>query len=980
MPRQKSTTRPTFRRECASICLASLTSLVLLEATPPTRAEEANIEFFETRIRPLLAEHCYDCHGEKKQKGGLRLDSRESTLKGGDSGTAVIPGKVEDSLLIKAIRYTDKDLQMPPPAKDGTSRQLPAESIANLEAWVKMGAPDPRSDPPAADTPANPKMDLDAARKLWAFHAPADPAIPSVRDNAWARNNIDRFVLTKLESKELRPAGIADKRTMIRRATFDLTGLPPTIAEVDAFLSDPAPDAFAKLIDRLLASPRYGERWARHWLDVVRYTDSFDARVLSGDSKMDCTDAWRYRDWVVDAFNRDLPYDQFIIQQVAGDLLTPPEDDPRGLIATGVYTLGNWGGGDADKDKLLTDIADDQVDLTGRAFLGLTLACARCHDHKFDPISTEDYYGLAGIFFSSHFLPNPGPKTNGPEMLRIPLLSREEKAKRESSQRRIDEITSLLANTPTPLTEVKRDVLGKPGLIGWSPKGADNPSVVINTTDKEIAFLTIKLPAYAIALHPGPKQPVSAIWRSPMAGKIWVKASLRDADPTCGDGIAWSVRKGRTLLGSGQFENGGNSDFPEQEAVVSEGDFVTLSIDPKSNYFCDSTAVDLIIRAADGRSWNLRQTLVSGGTQGQDGVWWICAGEGDHFAKDLPESAELAAERKRLTDELASPIPTAHGLQEGGCPQSSHAGVHDVKVHIRGRYDRLGPIVPRHFPKLLAGDSQPPITQGSGRLELARWLASNTNPTTARVMVNRIWQHHFGQGIVRTPNNFGKLGDPPDNPELLDWLAEEFIRSGWSIKAMHRLIMLSSTYQQSSAAAPETLAADPDNHLFGRMSRSRLESEALRDSLLAVAGKLDTSTGGRAFRDFATPRRTLYLMTVRSDRGTYQSLFDAADPTAIADKRVDSTVAPQALFLLNNPFVLNQAEALVQRMQAEGRHDDAGRISWLYQTLYARPPGEEETRIGQAALTSARNGATENLAWQQYVHALLCTNEFIYID
>jgi len=395
-----------FQR-CVLTCVVSLW-------TAAAHAED-DFSFFEAKVRPVLVEHCYKCHSAKSEKikGGLRLDEKEAVLKGGDSGPAIVAGKPEDSLLIKAIRYTDEDLQMPP--QKGGGRKLPDAVINDLIAWVKMGAPDPRVDSVSAAKPNPPSpYDFVAARTNWAFHAPADPSVPKTRDRAWPKSAIDSFILAKLEEKQLSPAPPADRRTLIRRATFDLTGLPPTPEEIDNFLADQSTNAFAKVVERLLASPSYGERWARHWLDVVRYTDSLDARVVGTDQ--DSIDAWRYRDWVVNAFNGDLPYDQFITRQVAGDLLPPPEPegiDTNAIIATGMYAIGNWGNGDADKDKILTDIADDAVDVTGRAFLGLTLACARCHDHKFDPIPTADYYSLAGIFFSSHILPKLTPKGAG---------------------------------------------------------------------------------------------------------------------------------------------------------------------------------------------------------------------------------------------------------------------------------------------------------------------------------------------------------------------------------------------------------------------------------------------------------------------------------------------------------------------------------------------------------------------------------------
>jgi mono/diheme cytochrome c family protein len=715
-------------------------------------------EFFEKEVRPLLVEHCQKCHGDKKPKGGLRLTSRDAVLKGGESGPAAVAGKPQDSLLIQAVRYNDTP-QMPP------KRKLTERQIAILTRWVQLGLPWPQKTAHATNERNGTFQIADEQHRFWAFQPMKAVPPPKVRDAAWAKTDIDRFILAALEAKGLRPAKPADKRTLLRRATFDLTGLPPTPEEMEAFLRDDKSDAFARVVDRLLASPAYGERWGRHWLDLVRYTDSFDARGLGGE--MDCADAWRYRDWVVQAFNRDLPYDKFLTAQIAGDLLPSSGGiNCDGIIATGFLALGNWGGGDADKEKLLTDIADDQVDAVSRTFLGLTTACARCHDHKFDPISTADYYALAGIFFSTHILANVGPKTNGPPMLRIPLVP----------------------------------------------------------------------------------------------------------------------------------------------------------------------------------------------------------------------PAEVEALKK-----TKAPVPYANGAQEGGVPGSPHAGTHAVRIHIRGRYDRLGPLVPRRFPEILAGREQKPIASGSGRLDLTRWLTRPDHPLTARVMVNRIWQHHFGEGIVRTPSNFGKLGQPPTHPELLDWLALEFVRSGWSVKQMHRLILSSAVYQQSSEALPPLYpprnggdkgGADPDNLLFGRMNRRRLEAESLRDSILAVSGRLDRTMGGPAIRDFAAPRRTLYLMTIRSDRSGFGPLFDAADPTAPVDKRTVSTVAPQALFLMNNPFVLAQTQALAKRILASGANDRT-RIDYAYVLLYGHPPTAEEVRIG---LDFLRRAGDSDRGWEEYGHVLLCANEFSYVD
>jgi uncharacterized protein DUF1553/uncharacterized protein DUF1549 len=786
----------------------------------------------------------------------------------------------------------------------------------------------------------------DEAQESWAYRKPVTPVIPTVKNTKWVRGEIDRFILRKIEDKGLAPAPQADKRALIRRATFDLIGLPPTPEEIEAFLADKSTNAFNKVIDRLLDSPHYGERWGRHWLDVVRYTDSFDSRGIGGDA--DVPEAYRYRDWVVNAFNRDLPYDQFIIQQIAGDILAtnvPGGFDAQKLIATGVYVIGEWGTGDADKEKMLTDIVDDQVDLTSRAFLGLTVACARCHDHKFDPISLQDYYGMAGIFFSSHILPGPGAKTAGSPVLRIPLASREELERRKQEEKRLEQLAASLP--AAPLTNLAKNIHGKSAVHALqNAAGSGTPSLTANLNDKEAKFITITMPPRSIAVHPSPKAGVAVAWKSPVAGRVKVAGRVADSDGNCGNGIEWVLQHQTNKVATGAIDNGGSASIPEHDIEVQPNDFVRLVILPRGEYSCDTTVIDLQI-AGDGHLWKLTPELLAAFENDKPSDLW--------FAYDLgPKPPGLP------------PVPVAHALQEGGTPKSAYEGIADARIHLRGRYDKLGEVTARRFPRVLTGETEPPKLTGSGRLELARWIANPDNPLTARVMMNRIWQHHFGEGIVRTPNNYGKLGSPPTHPELLDYLALQFIKSGWSIKAMHRAIMSSATWQQSSIPQPEVLKADPENLLFARMNRRRLESEAIRDSLLAVANRLDQTLGGPAARAFETPRRTLYIMTVRSERATFQCLFDAADANTIAEKRNVSTVAPQALFLMNHPFALEQADALAKRAPEKDR------IAWLYQVLFGRLPKEREIELGTQA--------AERSSWADYCHALMCANEFVYVD
>jgi mono/diheme cytochrome c family protein len=1092
---------------------------------PSAPASSDTADLFERKVRPLLLEKCVSCHGDSLQSGGLRLDSAAALGKGGGRGKTVVAGDAAHSLLIRAVRY-EGALKMPPTGK------LSDAEIADLTAWVNSGAVWPQVKPAAPATAAY--VITPAQRSFWCFQPVRNSSVPVVKNRAWVKSPIDAFILAGLEKKGLTPAPPADRRTLIRRATFDLTGLPPTPEEVESFAQDKSPNAFAKVVDRLLASPRYGERWARHWLDVVRYADSADARGLG--SEGDIAYAWRYRDWVVNAFNGDMPYDRFMLNQVAGDLLPAPkpgEFNTAGTIATGMLAIGNWGNGDADKDKIITDIADDQVDVVSRGFMGLTVACARCHNHKFDPIPTADYYGMAGIFFSTHILPKMTPKGAGENMLRIPLLSAEEMAKRDkynadlaaADKQRMDARNAAIAAWVTDLKpktasyllaaydyahrnpaqagvsldqfatqhglypyalrqwtdalgmgdyrlmlQAQHDAGGVSGVSAFQSEGG-TPNLLVNTNAEARTISTLTLPPRSVSVHPGASNGVAVRWTSPIAGRVRITGGVTDADPNGGDGIAWQVDHRSNgipvAVASGEFPNGGKQNFAAgkdgtalQSIEVHPGDSLDLLVLPKADYGFDTTTVDLTIAEIGGTHvWNLRDDLIGDllmndkgnphpDRYGNAAAWAFMdmaasrrAGYGgpidpaldaflhtapgdrpalelaaakaaDKFAKidasnpfwlrSHPDEDLLAADvRANLArldataqDLRSHPLPAieyANGAQEGGIPESPHAGIHDVHIHIRGSYARLGDLTPRHFPIMLAGDHQPPITQGSGRLELGKWLGNPNHPTTARVMVNRIWQHHFGEGIVRTPSNFGFLGDRPSHPELLDWLAWQFMHNGWSVKKMQRTIMLSATYQQSSIGAPQTVQKDPDNRLFGHMNRFRLESESIRDNLLAVAGRLDSSMGGIATQDFNSSRRTLYVMTIRSDRSGFGPLFDVADSTASVEKRASSTVAPQALFLLNSPFVLDIAKSVARRLLQEVPSGETKRIDRAYRLLYGRPPTTDETRIGLAYLLRVRRSLQAEVAgaylpdwdqkcWQAYAQVLLCANEFIYID
>jgi len=1113
--------------------------------------DEAAIRHFETRVRPVLMERCYKCHSGAKAKGGLRLDSAASLRRGGESGPAVVPTKPEESLLIQAVRH-EGGLEMPPKEK------LADDQIADLVRWVKSGAVWPTE------------------FSHWAYRPVRDVAPPAVRQKPWVLSPIDAFILAKLEERNLAPAPPADKRTLLRRATFDLTGLPPQPGESEAFLADESPDAFAKVVDRLLASPQYGQRWGRHWLDVVRYADARDLIQLPAES--DFREAWRYRDWVVDAFNGDLPYDEFATRQLAGDLLQPADPtkiDKDALVATGMLAIADFVPGDVDKEQMIADYVNDQIDVVGRAFLGLTLACARCHDHKFDPISTEDYYALAGIFFSSRLI--PGPIKGNTPLVKVPLLSpaelqaagaqaardkarlaelsqelatlsdREFLAERErrlndeapryllaswqflhppagenrpalgefAAARSLDKsalarwieylekdppqpaIAALLAAPNRAAGERMAGELGKKlSLIGaerrasavrnpatrtlaaaevlqfraddrrivtdagrrvrlWPNRGglADDalpvpgtpPPVLATTTIQGQTRPVIRFSGHELLQAPQSALPVGSLFvvfradKESIAGQRlfgWEDSSvgqhgvglMADAsravyavlrhNGTSGDvaacapaasefqvvSITWgpagvAVFRNGEAIGTNQGIDSVSSDPAITALTIGgpgsgssprfHGDLAELRVyatqvdDPSrvrietelKERWCTSTRQ----RVAGDPAVDLYDELVS-----PQGPFRVNGAERDRLLSDNVRArlAVLRAEHDALKKKPPREIPRAVVVLDGGPPGTKHEGFHDAQVYLRGNPANPGKTVRRGFPKFLAGANQPPIRDGSGRRELARWLTRPDQPLTARVLVNRVWQHHFGFGLVRTSANFGVMGERPSHPELLDYLARRFVASGWSVKAMHRLMMLSSAYQQSTQASAAALAVDPENRLLSRMNRRRLEAEAIRDSLFAVSARLDNALGGPGNMDVATPRRSLYLMSARTGAKTadFGPLFDAPDCSAIVERRNESVVAPQALFLLNDRLMIDLAVDLGARISREiPKSTPRERIDRLYEITLGRLPTPAETEIGLRFLADHADRAGAD-AWRRYCHLLLCTNEFIYVD
>jgi hypothetical protein len=865
------------------------------DAPPPTKE---GIEFFESKIRPVLVKDCYECHSEvkKKVKGKYRLDDFKLMFKGGESGKpAIIPGKPDESQLYFSMTYKDTDtpnhdaLLMPPP-KNGRPKKLPDSVLQDFRKWIEMGAPVP----PAGKADATPKGD---PKEHWAFVPPKDQPVPPVKASSWVKNAIDSFVLAKLEAQNLHPSNPADKRTLIRRATYDLTGLPPTESEVQAFEADNSPDAFARVVDRLLASPRYGERWGRYWLDVARYSDT-KGYVFEEERRYPYS--YTYRDWVIGAFNEDLPYDQFLIQQIAADKIDRHGDD-RSLAAEGFLTLGR---------RFLNntaDIVDDRIDVVCRGTMALTVGCARCHDHKFDPIPTSDYYALYAVFANSIEPKDPpliGEPENTPEYQAFKKALDDKEAGVESYR------TTTLAAHAAALRSAKEIS----GYLIAAQTGAQPAGIVPFETRRWKTFLEQRATA---------NDKVFAAWRAYAAvpaGEFAAKAAQ----------ISETIQKDADKHNPLVAKAFATAPASLNDVAERYGKLLASFDADKTRNNADEEALRLVLR----------------------GEGSPCVLAGDHMERvfSVPEIQHLRALRReadafRATSPAAP--PRAMALQDAPSISEQH-------VFLRGNPGSQGDLVKPHFLTILSDGHPQPFTHGSGRLELARDIASKTNPLTARVMVNRIWLHHFGQGLVRTPSDFGVRSDPPTHPELLDWLAVRFMKDGWSIKKLQKLIMLSATYQQGSEYDPAVAKLDPDNKLLSHFSRQRLDWEATRDSLLAAAGRLDTKMGGRPVQILESSRRTVYGFIDRQNLpGVFRS-FDFATPDATSPQRFTTTVPQQALFLMNSPFVVQQAQALVHRPEVAGESDPAHRIARLYQIAYQRTPTPDEITLGSQFVGSER--------------------------
>ncbi|QDU92452.1 PSD1 and planctomycete cytochrome C domain-containing protein [Lignipirellula cremea] len=852
--------------------LMAAASLICL----PTRLladdpDAKGIEFFENNIRPVLVQQCYKCHSTDagKVKGGLLLDTRDGVRQGGETGHAVVPSQPAESLILSALRH--EDFEMPP------GKKLSDKVIADFEAWVRMGAPDPRDGKSLAG--GKRVIDIEEGRKFWAFQPPHRPELALVKNTGWPIADIDRFILAELEEKNLTPAGDASPHELVRRIYFDLTGLPPTpqaIQEFETQFKESRQSAIEQLVDALLDSPQFGERWGRHWLDVARYADS-----NGNTDNTPFAEAWRFRNWVIDAVNADMPYDQFITEQLAGDLL--PFDSPaqrnRQLVATGFLALGSKPRAQ-NNPNFAMDVVSEQIEVATSSMLGLTVTCARCHDHKFDPIPTAEFYGLAGIFNSTRTLYGSGGRGNGnkgaPKGGLISLLAESDESAQEAQQ-----YQTQLAQ----LTDQQRDLNSQLQKLG---AGSNTATTDDRSSAKRTRILRAQL------------------------------ARLKAAG-----GQASRIDKIRRQL--------------ERQGVVAE-------VDPPSD--ADKAQVK-----------SLREEL----------------------AKVVSDLEKLQASAPQAAGE-------AMGVQEGS--------VGDCAICIAGESTDRGPVVPRSFISVAVIDAPPQIKPNeSGRLQLAQWIASPSNPLTARVMANRIWRHLFGRGIVLTVDNFGQLGERPTHPELLDYLAVRLVEENWSLKQIIREIMLTRTYQMSSRHDEANFVKDPDNQRLWRMNPRRLDAEELRDAILAFSGRLDlTRPAARELPAYNRKQplqvsadgvhRSVYLPIVRNGEPEALMLFDFADPSIVVGSREETTVPAQSLYLMNSPFVVNQSKAAAERLLEEENDNlaDADRVDRAFILAFGRPPTDEQRSRSVEFLQRFSETQSVAAAWSTFCQSLIASAEFRYLD
>jgi hypothetical protein len=910
-------------------------------------------EFFEKKIRPLLAAKCQKCHSADAQVAGLDMSSAEGFLRGGESGALINKDKPEESRLLQVINY-EANPKMPPTGK------LKADEIEAITMWVKMGAPWPGAAPAVAvkTWPKNSSVRsfTEDEKQFWAFQPMRDFAPPQVKNAAWVKTSIDNFVLAKLEEKGLKPAPAADKLTLLRRATFDLTGLPPTTKEMDEFLADNSPDAFKKVVERLLASPRYGERWGRHWLDVARYADS-----TGNDEDHRYPHAWKYRDYVIQAFNDDLPYDQFVREQLAGDLI-PAKDgsevNRRGIIATGFLSLGAKAIAQQDKIKMLYDVYDEQVDVTSKAFLGLTVACARCHNHKFDPILTKDYYSMTAMFASTKSFSNWESHVSVP--LEKPLVPKAEFAKYQAAKKELAEKDKRVKLAIEDITDAVKEPLVKANASRLAEFMLAARKVYQNGATLEVVAQETNLPEDLL--------------------KRWVDY-LQPSDKVRGYLNEWNDAKPDKL---GEVAKNYQTRFQKRLAELKE----TLT----------KWRPEYQKALAENKPLPGKPALEAGEDRFFDDVYFgggpfsVSAKNQQRFTADQWTKLEALRKESEAIKKSAPPEPDMACAIEDGEPVKQ-------KVFIRGDYNAHGDDAPPSFPAILEKYDTKPNFTGSGRLQFAEWLVRPEHPLTSRVMVNRVWTWHFGEGLVRTPDNFGKMGEKPSHPELLDYLARQFSQKGFSIKSLHRMLMLSSTYQMASDN-PAAMEMDQDNRLLTRFQRRRLSIEEMRDGLLLIDGTIDFTMGGSLQSGRGTDgetsqgrlsvnpeivkRRSVYIPLRRANLPTLLNLFDFGDATTMTGKRQLTNVATQALFWLNSQFLTEGSTRVANALLASSAKDNAERLANAYWLILNRKADKAEIDAGLKYIADFKLKFTgdkaEPKAWQSLCRILMASNDFLYVD
>jgi len=929
---------------------------IVLAVNAPA-GSSAGEDFFETKIRPVFVNVCSECHGSKATSG-LRVDSRESLLKGGDSGlAAVVPGSPEKSLLIQAVQQTGT-IKMPKGGK------LAPDDVQNLVEWVKMGAPWPKSRQIVASG-SQYKISPEQ-RSFWSFQPLKADSVPAVKDTHWAKTAIDKFVLAKLESQGIRPAPSADRRTLIRRASFDLNGLPPTPEEIEAFEKDKSPKAFEKVVDRLLASPRYGERWGRHWLDVARYAED-DVRGLDpkGRGYMPFNGAYVYRDWVIKAVNDDLPYDQFVRTQLAGDFVAG-KNLPDVLPATAYLGGGPWLWDQAEPVQGRADERNERIDAVTRGLLGLTVACARCHDHKYDPISQKDYYALAGVFASSTYKEYPlvsDTQVAAWRQKEQQLLDLQEQVE-EFTKVESQQLASVLAAQTSQYMVAAWKVAGK-------PKATTDESAEQSHVDPELLERWVKFLAQPPKFYPYLKdwQAMISAGGSEDEAKALAESFQQVVLKTAAD--AKKIKEENDVIkAKADVKKRSRRDALPNEFETDDQFCPGCSLELKALPTEQASLwVDLFLRSLHSgseekpepglfvfRRWALKRRL---------------SPDWQAYLSNLEQQIE---ETKKS---LPKQYPFVHGI-------SDKPALVNIAVNLRGNPHSLGDEVPRRFLAVLSPPEPQPFAHGSGRLELANDIVNS--PLAARVFVNRVWKWHFGSGIVATPDNFGVAGERPSNPELLDYLAASFKQNGMSLKKLQREIMLSAVYQTSAQESPEAHEKDGANRYYSHFNRQRLDAESIRDSILFVAGDLDLKKTSGPSTDFGpdNTRRTVYCKVSRFRLNNYLQVFDFPNPSFTAEQRFSTNVPLQRLYFMNNDFVYAQAGKLAERVYS--KPDQTARISEAYRLLYGRAPSAEEMELGLQFLrtTPEKPGYTVNgeplTAWRQYARVLLSANEFEFIN